>query len=472
MSEYDFDLIVIGSGPGGQQAALQGAKAGKRVAMIERERRLGGTCVHHGTIPSKTLRTAAQELSRLSNHLREGGLDLDDHTKLEYLRQRRDQVADAHIGSVSDELEKVGVTLLHGHGRFVDPHRAEVLRVDGSREVVSTDYFVVSTGSSPRKPDNIVIDHEYVLDSDSLLALDYLPNSLTILGSGIIASEYASIFALMGVTVTMLDRYPHPIGFLDPELSQVFEQTLESLGSRFIGGHKVGSVEVEGLTGVRTQLDSGACIESDLVLVAQGRIPNTHKLGLEIVGIETDARGHIPVDAEYRSAQSSIFAIGDVIGPPALASYSMEQGRRAVCHAFELEAGRAAELIPMGIYTYPELAQVGLDAVQAEKKHGAIRVGRARFSKLARGQISGSKMGMLKLICDEAGEKVLGVSVAGDGAAELVHIGQMAMLHDATVEDLIQTNFNFPTLAEAYRVAALDVLKQRGAANNSPARAA
>ncbi|GIX48632.1 MAG: NAD(P)(+) transhydrogenase [Candidatus Tectimicrobiota bacterium] len=466
-----FDVVVIGSGPAGQKAAIQGAKAGRRVVIIEQGSRVGGACVHYGTIPSKTLRETAVSLAGFRQRCA-GFFDLRLHPEIAVatLTSRLRQVVQAHERFMHDQLQRNGVAQWHGRARFLSPTLLEVVAPDGTRRQVTGEVIVIATGSRPRTPPEIPVDHEHIFDSDSLLSMLYLPASLTVLGSGIIASEYASIFAALGVEVTMVDRAPRPLGFLDAELSERFVQSFTASGGRFLGGQRVTRVAWDGLAAVVTTLESGETLRSEKALCALGRVANVEGLNLAAAGLRLTERGFIAVDAYCRTAVPHIYAVGDVIGPPALASCAMEQGRRAVRHALGLELGEPPELIPVGIYTIPELASVGFSEQQARQRYGQVLVGRARFDELARGQIAGITDGLLKLVADAQGRRLLGVQIIGEGATELIHLGQMALLAGCEVDTFIDHIFNFPTLAEAYRVAALDIAKQRTACCTSLAR--
>jgi len=301
------------------------------------------------------------------------------------------------------------------------------------------------------------VDHEHIYDSDSILSMIYIPESLTVLGGGVIACEYASILAVLGCRVTVVDRAERPLGFMEPELCERFVATLERFGGRFIGGASADTLAWDGVSRVHCQLNNGTTLESEKVLFALGRVANVERLGIDNTGIQTTPRGLIEVDEHYRTAVPHIYAVGDVIGPPALASTSMEQGRQAVCHALGLPMGRLARTIPVGIYTIPEMASVGMTEAAVREEYGGAVAGFARFEEIARGQISGVQDGLLKLVVDPVERLIHGVHIVGEGAAELIHIGQMAVLKDMRVDELVENIFNFPTLAEAYRVAALDV---------------
>jgi NAD(P) transhydrogenase len=333
--------------------------------------------------------------------------------------------------------------------------------VRGESRAARGEFIVVATGSHPRVPTDIPVDHEHVLDSDSILSMTYLPASLAVLGAGVIASEYASIFASLGVTVTMIDAASRPCAFLDAELTDRFLESFTHAGGRFIGQQKAAHVAWDGVSQVVTTLTGGEIIRSEKVLFALGRAANLDGLDLAKAGLEAGSRGTLLVDAHCRTSVAHIYAVGDVIGAPALASTSMEQGRRAMCHAFGLPQGQAPETIPLGVYTIPEMSSVGLSESEAISRHGGALVGRARFEEVARGQIAAIEDGLLKLVADAAGQRVLGVQIVGEGAAELVHIGQMALIAGATVDIFIDNIYNFPTMAEAYRVAALDIARQR-----------
>lgn len=462
MSEHStYDIIVIGSGPAGQKAAIQGAKAGKRVALVEREREVGGACVHRGTIPSKTLRETALNMTRFKRTT--GAIDfrLRDDLKVANLMDRLDHVVGAHAQFMTNQLSRNGITRFHGRGRFRSAHEVQVTTTTGTTQVLRGEVIVIATGSRPRTPENIPVDHEHILDADSILSLVYLPKSLIVLGGGVIACEYASIFALLGVQVTVIDQADRPLRFLDPELTDGFLQAFREDGGMYHGQQKIQRVQWDGLSKVVTTLENGQVLESEKLLVALGRVANVEDLALNAAGLGTTARGLIQVDQQCRTAVPHIYAVGDVIGPPSLASCSMEQGRRAVCHALGIDPGCAPECIPMGIYTVPEIGSVGLTEEEAVMRTGGALVGRARFQEIARGQISGMTHGLLKMVADAQGEKLLGVHIVGEGATEMVHIGQMGLLNQATINSFVENIFNFPTLAEAYRVAALDIAKQR-----------
>jgi NAD(P) transhydrogenase len=458
-----FDFVIIGGGPAGHKAAIHAATAGRRTVLIEQEKTVGGECVRRGTIPSKTLKETAQTL--LNFRSRTGGIaavTLSADVQLESLMVRKDEVMAAHEAFIARELQTAGVELMHGRAQFTGLKQLEVLGVDGTKRPVQGDVVVIATGSRPRAPPNVPIDHEHILESDSILSMTWLPRTFTVLGAGVIASEYASIFAALGVQVTMVDRGDRPVAFLDEELTTRFVSEFETLGGRFVGQARTTSIQFDGLSRVVTELETGDPIASEKMLCALGRVANVDGLNLAATGLQVNGRGLIEVDKNCLTRVPHIYAVGDVIGPPSLASSSMEQGRRAVRHALGEPVGIAPELIPSGVYTIPEMSGVGLTEAQA-KALGPVIVGRATFDGLARGQIVAAPRGLLKLVCDGQGIKLLGVHVVGENATELVHLGQLALLAQLNVDTFVDSIFNFPTLAEAYRVAALDVVRQRRA---------
>jgi NAD(P) transhydrogenase len=465
-----FDIIVIGAGPAGQKAAVQGAKAGKRVALIERERGIGGSCVYRGTIPSKTLRESALQLDRLKRAGASLDFSLKPDTQIATLLSRLEDVVKAHDGFMSAQLRRNGISLYHGRVRFIDDRTVEMQTVDGACQQFTAGTIVIATGSRPRSPEEIPVDHEHILDSDSLLSMIYLPRSLTVIGGGVIGCEYASIFALLGTEVTLIDRASTPLQFMDEELVSRFVASFEQQGGHYLGGQTVKEVRWDGAAHVVTALGDGHTVKSEKMLVALGRQANVEDLNLVATGLTVTTKGTISVNQFCQTDIPHIYAVGDMVGAPALASKAMEQGRRAVRHALNLPVGDAASTIPLGIYTIPEMAGIGLDEKAARERYRDPLIGRANFEEIARAQISGAGQGLLKLVADPAGEQLLGVQVVGDQATELVHLGQLALQQGATIESFIDNVFNFPTYAEAYRVAALDILGQ--AAKRQSAKAA
>ncbi|MBT8149270.1 MAG: Si-specific NAD(P)(+) transhydrogenase [Pseudomonadales bacterium] len=461
MTNFDFDIAVIGSGPAGQKAAIQGAKAGKRVAMVESANAVGGHCVHRGTIPSKTLRQNAVRIAELRKQQHLFAFSMREDLAMDDLVANMNRVINSHDQYMQAQLLRNSIAYVHGRAKFQDAHTLAVERPGGASSTIRARNIIIATGSYPRHADNVPIDHEHIYDSDSILSMVYLPRSMTVLGGGVIASEYASIFLALGVEVTMIDKYPRPLGFLDPDLTDKFVHAFESSGGRWLGESEVVSVEWNGIDQVVTTLATGETVNSEKLLSAAGRVANVKGLDIAAAGLQLNERSVIDVNAACCTAVPNIFAAGDVIGPPSLASASMEQGRRASCSALGIDLGSMTSMIPMGIYAIPEMSSVGLTEQQAAQQCGSVLVGHANFEEVARGQISGVQDGMLKLVADAAGDKLLGVHIVGEGATELIHIGQMGLLNGATVDTFVENIFNFPTLAEAYRVAALDIVGQR-----------
>lgn len=457
-----WDVVVIGSGPAGQKAAVQAAKAGKSVCVVERDKGVGGACVHRGTIPSKTLRESASYVqgfrARMGRHI---DVDVPPDLQLASLMDRMERVVTAHVGYIGRQLERNGIEQIHGRASFVDQRTVLVEAIYGEMRMLRGEVIVIAAGSRPRTPDDVPVDHEHVLDSDSVLSMAYRPKSLCVLGGGVIACEYATIFASLGVEVTIVDRAPRPLTFLDAEILDVFVQAFESHeGCRYIGGARATEVRWDGVENVIATLDNGEEIRSEKLLFALGRVANLDGLQIESAGIEMTERGHIKVDEDCRTAVPHIFAVGDVIGPPALASAAMEQGRRAVRVAFDLPRGQGSDDIPAGIYTIPEISSIGLDESKATERFGSCFVGRAKFEELARGQIANVTAGMLKLVVHPETLAVVGCQIIGEGATELIHLAQLAINNGNDVHMFVESIFNFPTLAEAYRVAALDILEE------------
>lgn len=457
-------FLVIGSGPSGQKAAIAAVKAGRQVVMIEHEPNVGGACVRRGTIPSKTLRESALQISRVARHAELVDAAPRRDMQVSALMTHLDGVVSAHASYMGRQIDRNRIERLHGRARFLSSHLVEMTTVDGDRQRLEAEVIIVATGSRPRNPPDIPIDHENILDSDSILSMLYLPASLTVLGGGVIASEYASIFAALGVEVTMIDKADRPLKFMDGELVGKFVDAFGEAGGCYLGGESIASVSFDGVSQVVTALASGRAVTSDKLLVALGRAANVEDLNLAAAGLSANARGLLEVDAVCRTKVPHIYAVGDVIGPPSLAATAMEQGRRAACAAVGTTPGQSTEMIPIGIYTIPEMASVGLGEDEAVRRHGGCLVGRSRFDEVARGQISGITDGLLKLIADPTGRSLLGVHIVGEGATELVHVGQMALLAGLGVDTFVENIFNFPTLAEAYRVAALDLVAKRPAA--------
>ena len=458
---FDYDVLVIGSGPAGQKSAIQAAKAEQRVAIVELDSLFGGACVHRGTIPSKTLRENALRVKNMRQNAALADFTMGEDTEMVTLIDRLDEVLKSHDKYMRKQMDRNKVERIHGRASFIDNQTIRITKVGGNTSDVRAKTIIIAAGSHPRTPDNIPIDHEHVFDSDSILSMLYLPSSLTVLGGGVIASEYATIFQALGVKVTMIDRYPTPLGFLDSDMTDTFAKAFTNMGGTWMGSQNVEKVYWDGISEVVTECADGTVIRSQKLLCAAGRLANVKGLQLENAGLALNEKGLISVDENLRTNVANIYAAGDVIGPPSLASASMEQGRRASCNALGINTGTMGQLIPAGIYSIPELSSVGLTEKQAREQYGNVIVGTASFAEVARGQISGNTEGMLKIVADPQGKKILGVMLVGEGSTEVVHIGHMAMLCDADVDIFVESTFNFPTLAEAYRIAALEILAKR-----------
>ena len=458
----EYDLVVIGSGPGGQKAAIAAAKLGKTVAVIERVSMLGGVCVNTGTIPSKTLREAVLYLTGMNQReLYGASYRVKERITPADLLSRTHHVIGKEVEVVRSQLMRNGIELYTGHASFVDEH---TIRVEdpsrAERITVSGRYVVIATGTTPARPDGVDFDNERVLDSDQILELKSLPSSMVVVGAGVIGIEYASMFAALGTKVTVVERRDSMLEFCDVEIVDSLRFHLRDLAVTFRFGEEVTAVDV-GAAGTVTTLASGKQIPADTVMYSAGRQGQTESLELAKAGLEADARGRIFVDDKtYQTKVEHIYAVGDVIGFPALAATSMEQGRLAAYHAFGEPTAGIRALQPFGIYSIPEISFVGATEVELTKESVPYEVGVSRYRELARGQIVGDSYGMLKLLVSTEDLKLLGVHIFGTDATELVHIGQAVMGCGGTVEYLVDAVFNYPTFSEAYKVAALDVMNK------------
>lgn len=451
----DFDLVVIGSGPAGQRAAVQAAKVHKRVALVEREGAIGGVCVNTGTIPSKTVREAILYLTGLNQRGIYGqGYRLREQIEASDLRERTRQVVERERNVVRDQLLRNHVMLVPGTARFVDEHSIEVAGAAGAERRMSADYVVIATGSEPARVPGVDFNSRTIFDSDTVLNNDRLPGSIVVVGAGVIGIEFASMFAALGTRVTVVDARTTLLDFCDPEIVEALRYHLRDLNVIFRFGETVTGV-TERAEDTVTHLASGKQIAAEAVLYSAGRVGATEALSLDTIGLEADSRGRISVDEHYRTAVPHVYAVGDVIGFPSLASTSAEQGRLAACDAFGIDVHPMLELLPFGIYAIPEIGFVGRAEPELTAANIPYEVGIAHYRELARGQINGETYGLLKLLVG-ANRTLLGVHAFGTDATELVHIGQAVMGLGGTVDYLVDTVFNYPTLAEAYKVAALD----------------
>jgi NAD(P) transhydrogenase len=452
----ELDLLVIGSGPSGQKAAIQAAKLGKRVAVAERRERLGGVSIHTGTIPSKTLREAVLE------QLAQRPLDVLDPTRveeteqrtLEQLMDRTARVIAAETAVVREQFRRNRVGLLHGQARFDD---ANTVRIEDSDEPIRARRIIIASGTRPARPSSVEFDDRTVIDSDGLLKLAHrVPRSMTVVGAGVIGVEYASMFGALGTKVTVVDKRDRVLPFLDAEIGEAFQYLLRRANVTFRMRESVAGVELDSdARGPKICLESGKELVSETVLYATGRQGDTEALQLDKAGLEADARGRIPVDDKHRTAVPHIFAVGDVSGG-GLAATAMEQGRIAALHAFDEPIETLPELVPTGVYAIPEIAMVGQTEEQLTDDAVPYVTGIARWRELARGLMTGDEDGLLKLLVSPGDRSLLGVHVIGTGATDLVHIGQAVMGGAATIDFLVTAVFNYPTFAESYKVAALD----------------
>lgn len=452
-----YDLVVIGSGPAGQKAAVQAAKLSKRVALIEKAPQLGGTSLNTGTLPSKTLKDTIEYLQGLGRRgLPQLGAELTRRLTLPDLMARKDQVIETEIKVVGDQLRRNKIEILQGIASFIDPHTVRVTRLDGAVDQIRASVIVLATGSRPRRPAEISFDDVIVCDSDSFLRTTKHPASIIVIGGGVIGTEYASMLGAFGITVTLIDRRNQMLRFLDQEIAQTLETQMQENGVTIRLGQEHLDVGIDASHRPVVQLHNGDIVTADMVLYTMGRVGNTEALNLSAIGLATDQQGQLPVNAHYQTAIPHIYAAGDVIGFPALAATAMEQGRLATCHAFQVPDAHEIKVIPYGIYSIPEVSMVGKtedELITAGIPHGT---GRALFREMARGHISGELHGLLKVIFHQDTHALLGVHIIGQGATELIHIGQSVLAYGGTVEYFVHNVFNYPTMAECYRTAALD----------------
>lgn len=484
---YDYDVIVIGSGPAGHRAAIQAAKLGKRVAIVERRNVVGGVCINTGTIPSKTLREAALRLSGFRDRgLYGSSYSAKQKITMQDLLFRVDHVIENELDVARHQLLRNGVDVITAQASFVDPHRLRVI-MDRAAQELTAGFIVLAVGTTPASQPGIPYDGQHVFTSDDLLKLDVLPKTLAVVGAGVIGLEYACIFAALGVRVTVLDKYTTLLPFVDREIMDALIYHLRDNRATLFLGEEVTRVEccvpdpagspttsgvgssgatandvthMESNTHVRVWLASGKQVVTEKVLYSVGRMGAVDGLDLEAAGLQADARGRLAVNEHYQTTVAHIYAVGDLIGFPSLASTSMEQGRLASCHAFNVPAHSMPELFPYGIYTVPGISMVGSTEEQLTKRGVPYEVGRAHYREIARGQILGDSTGLLKLLFHRETRALLGVHIIGAEAAELVHIGQAVLGLGGKIDYFVDTVFNYPTLAECYKTAAFDGLNR------------
>lgn len=465
-----FDLCVIGSGPGGQKCAIQAAKLGRRVCMVEARDVVGGAAVNTGTIPSKALREAILSVGGCSV-VAPRTADIARAARSSTLANLWDacgQVIKAEIELVQKHLLSNGIELLRGTGRFKSPNEVEV-RGEHSSETVHADFVAVAVGTHPSRPPNIEFDHVDIITSDELLGLKVLPHSMIVVGGGVIGTEYASMLAALGVKVTVIEGRPRLLDFVDAEIIEALQYHLRKAGVTMRLGEKVVSIKrVDAPQGAKSDnalmveaiLESGKTLRADCLLYCVGRQGATDSLNLEAAGLSADPRGRIKVDADFRTSVPNVFAVGDVIGFPSLASTSMDQGRVAACRMFGARCECMEDVLPYGIYAIPEISMVGWTEERLTAEGIPYEAGIAQYSEIARGQLVRDEIGMLKMLIHQESHAILGVHIIGTGATELVHIGQCAIAFKATAEYFVNAVFNYPTLAECYKVAALNGLNK------------
>jgi NAD(P) transhydrogenase len=472
MTAYDYDLVVIGSGPAGQRAAIQASKLGRRVLVIERTSVVGGICINTGTIPSKTLREAVMHLSGF----RERGIygssyTVKQHITMPDLHFRTDHVIRHEIDVTRHQLQRNKIELAVANAKFLDAHTVCLQDNDGrGQRSVSAGKIVIATGTHATRDKSIPFDGQRILISDDILTLKNLPRTMAIIGAGVIGLEYATIFATLGVRVTVVDKRTQLLPFIDREITSHLAHNMLQHRATLRLGEEVSKLELsedESSNGgrgerVKITLASGKQIITDKALYSIGRTGATETLDLAAAGVQADDRGRLKVNANHQTNVPHIYAVGDVIGFPSLASTSMEQGRLAACHAFGAAADSVPSLFPYGIYTIPEISTVGKNEEELTQEGIPYEVGKAHYKEIARGQIIGDTTGFLKLIFHADTRELLGVHIIGEGASELIHIGQAVMAHKGTIDYFVNTVFNYPTLAECYKTAAFDGINRLG----------
>ena len=447
-----YDLIVLGSGPGGQRAAIQAAKLGKKVLVIEKQK-MGGACLHLGTIPSKALREASLSC-------------VPDTTSLRAVKARAKRVIDEECAIIEEQLGRNHVEFISAAGSFVDDHHVSVENAVG-KFTVRGDVIVIAVGTRPRRPSEYNFDGETLFDSDSILTLEKQPSNLLVLGAGVIGCEYASIFARMGIQVTLVENRPSLLPSIDKEIVTALSQQFETSGITVRLATQYKDLKsVPGPSGRRVasiqlfDAQKSDTLQFDAVLYCLGRSGNHEELNLPAIGIKADDRGNLAVNKNYQTEKPHIYAVGDIIGSPALAASSSEQGRLAALHAFTGKMAEFPDTFPYGIYTIPEISTVGFQEEHLAKRGIKYVIGKARYNELARGKMINDEYGFLKLVVHAKTRRLVGIHIIGTSATELVHIGQVAMSFGATVDFFVENVFNYPTLAEAYKVAAYNAINQ------------
>jgi NAD(P) transhydrogenase len=455
---FDYDLLVIGSGPAGQRAAVQASKIRKRVAIVDQREVVGGVCANVGTIPSKTFKEAVVFLSGYRQRSVYGAAyRVKNDIKMSDLTFRCNWIIESEIETVKHQLQRNHVDILHGHARFLDPHTVEISSVaTGSTIKRTAEQFVLAVGAQPYRPPNVEFNDTSIFDSDNILSMKELPREMTVVGGGVIGTEYASMFAALGVSITIVDTRKRLLGFIDSEIIECLQYQMRSMGVELRLGEEVESCSSRDDGQVVTVLKSGKVIVSDCVLYSAGRASTTKELGLESIGLPLGERGKIEVNELYQTALPHIYAAGDVIGFPALASTAARQGRLAACYAFGIDEKIMDIPLPFGIYSIPEISYVGKTEDELMEAGVPYETGIARYREIARGQLIGDSNGMLKILFHRGTAELLGVHIIGEYATELIHVGQAVMALKGGLTYLKDAVFNYPTLGECYKVAALD----------------
>ena len=460
MNSPNYDLLVIGSGPAGQKGAIAAAKLGKRVAVIDRKTRIGGASLHGGTIPSKTLREAILYLTGFRQRTFYGSdYTVKEHIDLRDLRERVQTVIDRETHVVRAQLQRNGVTVVDGWARFVDPHTLEIDN-GADQERMRGEFILIACGSRAAENPSLPVDGEKIYDASELQLAGMLPKEMIVVGAGVIGIEYASMFAALGMDVTIIEGRTTLLDFVDREIVDRLVFLMRNQGAVFRLGENVVSVTRDETGRVVATLESGKTIRGDALLYAVGRQGNSDRLKLEAVGLSADSRGRIEVNENLQTTVPHVYAAGDVIGFPSLAATSMDQGRRAACHMFGVKRADTSKTLPYGIYTVPEISMVGKTEQELTAAKIPYEFGAAKYEELAKGQIVGELNGYLKILFDPKTLRLLGVHAMGESAAEIIHVGQAVLAYDGTIEYFRNTVFNYPTFAEAYKVAALDGLNK------------
>lgn len=458
---FDYDLLVMGSGPAGVAAAMQACKIGKKVAIVEKTpKALGGAWLHTGTIPSKTIREVLSAIQNIKSHVGQHWVNrVVDSLSSDHLLRRAVSVSEDEENLLMKHIESNNVELIRGLARLEDRNCLRIIRENEESSLVTAHKIMIATGSNPRRPADIPFDGWRVVDSDDIIQLETVPKSLVIYGAGVIGCEYACMFGALGVDTTIVDSRSLIMQTMDQEVTEELKHSMESLGVRFILGQSMKKIRTAGPKAILV-LEKQS-VEADVCFFAAGRVSSTKGIGLERVGIETNDRGAIIVNQSFQTKVPNIYAAGDAIGPPALASTSLEQGRVAAAHAFSASDRTFPKIFPVGIYTIPEMSSVGQTEVELQKAGIEYVCGRADYDEVARGYIRGDNHGLLKILADVKTEKILGIHIVGSDACNLIHIGQCCMIAGMPLRDLVDSIiFNYPTLAEAYRVAAFNAINQ------------